>query len=183
MTLLDTAGLRDTPGVVEAAGMALAREMRAEADLEVVVLPAHQSLDAGGRSALAEVEGRPHCVVLAQCDRGLRIELPAGCMAPVEVAAPDGHGLEAVREAIRQGLGLSTPRAARAALTSQRQHDLCRALSEHAREAAAALVGPMGPAVAAEACTAALERLAELSGADVREDVRDRLFARFCIGK
>ena len=30
---------------------------------------------------------------------------------------------------------------------------------------------------------AALERLAELSGEDVREAVLDRLFAKFCIGK
>jgi len=183
ITILDTAGLREAAGPVEAAGMALARQMRAEADLELVVLPAHQPLDADGRAALAEVAARPHRVVIAQADRGRVVVLPADAGSAVEVSAETGVGLDALRAAIRDGLGLSTPHAARAALTSQRQHDLCRALAGHAREASDALLGPLGPAVAAEACTAALERLAELSGADVREDVRDRLFARFCIGK
>jgi tRNA modification GTPase len=183
VTLLDTAGLREAPGSIEAAGMALARELREGVDLHLVVLPAHRALDADARAALAEVAGRPHRVVMAQADRGQGCALPSGSPAPLLVSAHTGAGLDALRTELRQALGVGLPSGARAALTSQRQHDLCRSLGGHAREAADALVGPAGPAVAAEACTAALERLAELTGADVREDVRDRLFARFCIGK
>lgn len=183
VTLMDTAGLRAAPGAIEAAGVALARELRAGVDLHVVVLPGHRPLDADGRAALAEVEGEPHCVVLAQGDRGRACRLPPGPAPALSVSAHSGAGLDALRAEIRRALGLREGRAGAAALTSQRQHDLCRALSGHAREAAGALLGVAGPAVAAECCTAALERLAELTGADVREDVRDRLFARFCIGK
>jgi len=183
VTLLDTAGLRDAPGTIEAAGMELARELRQGVDLHLVVLPAHRPLDADAHAALAEAGGRTHLIVLAQADRGEACLLPSGSPTAVRVSAHAGLGLGALRSEIRRALGVGLPSGARAALSSQRQHDLCRALGAHAREAAAALLGPLGPAVAAESCTAALERLAELTGADVREDVRDRLFARFCIGK
>jgi tRNA modification GTPase len=183
ITFLDTAGLREDPGAVEAAGMALAEELRAEADLLLVVLPAHLPVGPEGHAALMEARLRNSRVVAAQADRGSRIEIPPPLRPPLEVSARTGQNMEHLRALIRNALGVATPHGARAALTSQRQHDLCRAISDHAREAAWALRGPLGPAVAAEACTTALERLAELTGADVREDVRDRLFARFCIGK
>ncbi len=183
LTLLDTAGLRDAPGEIEAAGMALARQLRAEVDLHLVILPAHLPLGPNGRAALVEAADLPHRIVLTQADRGQVCVLPADVGPVTVVSAHSGAGLAELRAELQDALGASTPWGARAALTSQRQHDLCRALAEHAREAAAALLGPLGPAVAAERCTAALERLAELTGADVREDVRDRLFARFCIGK
>ena len=41
----------------------------------------------------------------------------------------------------------------------------------------------LGPAVAAEELVVALERISEFKGGDVREQILDRLFSRFCIGK
>jgi tRNA modification GTPase len=73
--------------------------------------------------------------------------------------------------------------AGRSLVLSQRQHALLRGVAADLHEAADAVDGWLGPAVAAEAVTTALERLAELRGDDVREDVLDRVFARFCVGK
>jgi tRNA U34 5-carboxymethylaminomethyl modifying GTPase MnmE/TrmE len=66
---------------------------------------------------------------------------------------------------------------------SQRQQSLFQSIAEHVQHSAEALGGFLGPAVATEEITLALEELASLRGADAREHVLDRLFSKFCIGK
>ena len=70
-----------------------------------------------------------------------------------------------------------------AAALSARQAALLQAVAAHAEEAVIALTGFAGPAVAAEELQRALQELAALIGQDPREEVLDRVFARFCIGK
>lgn len=184
ITFLDTAGIRERPGELESAGMELARGMRASADLHLVVLPRHLPLGPNGQSTLQEVAGCRSLVVLSQVDRESdACVLPNAAESVVEVSATTGTGMTQLRRAIQDSLGLLTPRGQRVALTTQRQHDLCLSLARATEDAAAALMGPLGPAVAAESCVHALDRLAELTGDDVREDVLDRMFSRFCIGK
>ena len=67
-------------------------------------------------------------------------------------------------------------------LSSQRQHELFVSLSRHLKSAAL-LLDDLGPAVAAEELTFAMEKLAQLSGHDTREEILSHLFSKFCIGK
>ena len=67
-------------------------------------------------------------------------------------------------------------------IASARQRDRLLEVASALRLAAASLPDA-GPAVAAEDLYAGLERLDELTGRDTREEVLDRLFSRFCIGK
>jgi tRNA modification GTPase len=98
------------------------------------------------------------------------------------ISNTQGDGLDSLRQAIREHL--QGPRSGeQVALFSQRQYDLVCRLAEHTDAARGALLGELGPAVAAEEVHGALQRLAELSGGDPREEVLDRLFSRFCIGK
>ena len=66
---------------------------------------------------------------------------------------------------------------------SQRQQSLFQVIADHIDMSAVALNGFLGPAVATEEITLALEALAELRGDDAREAVLDQLFSKFCIGK
>jgi tRNA modification GTPase len=66
---------------------------------------------------------------------------------------------------------------------SARQAALLGGVAAEAERAIEALSGVAGPAVAVQALHDALLQLAELVGQDPREEVLDRLFARFCIGK
>jgi tRNA U34 5-carboxymethylaminomethyl modifying GTPase MnmE/TrmE len=63
------------------------------------------------------------------------------------------------------------------------KRDALRDVSDALELAARALRDGAGAAVAVEAAYAALAALDALVGRDTREDVLDRLFARFCIGK
>jgi tRNA modification GTPase len=183
VTLLDTAGERPTDDPVEAAGLALAAEMTAAADLLLVVLPGHLPLDAVGEMLLARTADRPRLLVATHADRGTVLALPAGAGDLHAVAAPTGFGVAALRAALPRALGGEEPGDAATLVASQRQRDLFATVAGHAAAAAAALWDGAGPAVAVERVYEALAALDALVGRDTREVVLDRLFARFCIGK
>jgi tRNA modification GTPase len=94
-----------------------------------------------------------------------------------------GVGVDDLKAQITDMLAAQTSSGAAAILTSQRQHARLKSTGKHLRDSATALLGPWGPAVAAEEIVHALEDLCELQGTDTREAVLDRLFSRFCIGK
>lgn len=68
-------------------------------------------------------------------------------------------------------------------LTNQRQEEAARRAKEGVRRAREALELGMTPDALLTDVEEALAALGELTGQSVREDVTDRIFARFCVGK
>ena len=185
VTFFDTAGQRSDGDALEQAGMAMGRALTRDVDLKLIVLPLHQAVDSSLVAHLTEGQSCPWMLVgthLDQITSDLGKTLP-NFSPTVSVSNPTGVGISDLKLEIRRRIGADLPSGARAVLFSQRQHDLFRSLAEHVRTAGEALAGWLGPAIAAEELTRALLRIGELRGDDVREDVLDRLFSRFCIGK
>jgi len=180
VTWMDTAGQRDDPGPLEAAGMAMAEALTSEVDLTLVVMPLHQAPNSTEQALLKRTAERPRLLVGTHLDQGRH---PEAMVMDCSVDNLRGLGVDDLRSAIRDALSEHTSIGAEAVLTSQRQHALFRTAGTRLADAATALVGPWGPAVAAEEIVSAIEALGELAGTDAREAVLDRLFSRFCVGK
>ncbi|MBZ4419065.1 tRNA modification GTPase [Myxococcus sp. RHSTA-1-4] len=207
VTLFDTAGLRETPGRVEALGIARTRELLAGVDLAVLVLPP----EAGTAEAEAwsrEAGATPVLVVDGKCDvagaRGREAVVPGGTARAVDVTARSsesparapaegvpsprprvsgltGEGVEALRASMLGHLwGGGTPSAV--ALVSERHADALRRASEALSRAEAASRASTLEVVSGEVGLA-LEALGEVSGTSVSEALLDAIFQRFCIGK
>jgi len=181
VTLLDTAGERPTHDPVEAAGLALARDLVADVDLLLVVLRARP----GGpspteRQILERTRDRPRVVVLNGVDA---VDAPTDPVPhALHTVATTGAGLDTLRGRLREALVQADPVEGDVLIASARQRDRLTELADLADEAVQAL--PLaGVAVASELVLGAVEALDALTGADTREDVLDALFARFCIGK
>lgn len=177
--LLDTAGERVTADPVEAAGLALARELVAEADLLLVIVPAELWTDPVVQGILQRTADRPRLLLHNGVDRE---GAPPAQPGSLSISAKRGDGLTELSRAIRRALVGVASREAMLAVASGRQRDRLRAAVDAASEVGLALPYA-GVAVAADAITRAIEALDELTGSDTREDVLDALFARFCIGK
>jgi tRNA modification GTPase len=181
ITLLDTAGERVTTDPVEAAGLALAKELVADADLVVVVLRGSaDGLDAVSAEILARTASRRRVIVVNGVDRPgvAQAEWPAEALF---TSAIGGDGVDALARHVAGSLADGS-RAEGLQLASERQADLLRQVAEACDEAVDAL--PLaGPAVAADAITEGLQAIDGLAGSDAREAVLDALFERFCIGK
>ncbi|MCJ2118218.1 tRNA uridine-5-carboxymethylaminomethyl(34) synthesis GTPase MnmE [Methylobacterium sp. J-001] len=173
VVLVDTAGLRDTAEPVEAEGIRRSRARIGAADLVLALVPPD-----GVMPDLSEARVRTLPVhTKADLFAGSPQAVPPGAFA---VSARTGAGMEALLDAIQgeleAGLGagdaLVTRTRHRAALESCIGH-LDRLLASE---------GTL-PELAAEDLRLAVRSLGEVGGHVGVEDVLDRLFSGFCIGK
>jgi len=183
VTLADTAGVRDSNDAVEQVGIGLSRRAMQTADLVVTVLDGSLGMTDDDARLVAEVPEIRRLLVVNKCDLPAAQErsLPPGSVA---VSALTGDGVDALRWRIgsrlldQAGTAIDAPRISNvrhvAVLTGARQA-LVRA-RDLANEAAPEEI------VLRELHTAR-SRFDELIGARTSEDVLNRIFERFCIGK
>jgi len=180
VTLLDTAGERSTDDPVEAAGLALARELTQDADLLLVVLRARESgLSQQEKEILRRTEQQPRVLVYNGVDGVEHPQVPEGAFATVALTS---QGVKELQQGIVQQLIGQETGADRHVIASARQRDLFVSLAREVAQARQAL--PVaGVAVAADFLTQGIEVIDELTGLHTRESILDELFSRFCIGK
>lgn len=185
--LVDTAGLREGGEHVERMGIEVARRYLRAADVILFCVEAGRELDPEEEAFLENVRTRPVVVVRTKADRAgsegsePRVEAEA----TVEVSAKTGRGLGELREVL-PGLvygGLVEMGGEVPVLTRRRHADgLRRALAE-LRGFQEALEEGLPAEVAGTHLRPAETALEELLGVIPREEVLDRLFREFCIGK
>ena len=183
--LIDTAGLRASDDPAERLGVARSRAAMDEADVVLLVCDGTASPGDEERALLAEL-GERAVVVRSKADRpAVWDALPGG--ETVAVSARTGAGL-AELEAVLGRRGAALLPAVRAGaqglmLTNARQTDAVRRALEAVRRAEEGLGAGLPPDLLLTDVEDALAALGELTGRTVREDVTDRIFSRFCVGK
>lgn len=175
--LVDTAGLRDAPGVVEREGVARARALLAQADAVLYLIAAddNDTPPPGTWTLHTKVDlVMPREDVRSEASAQLAIS----AMREPEAARKVVCGL--LREALRLGAGETDA----ATLANARQFAGLSAAEAALREAATEFDrGEIGYVTAAQRLRAAAEALAELLGRTWSEDLLDRVFSSFCVGK
>ena len=191
VTLSDTAGLRETADVVESIGVARTRETLAGAAVVLWVVDGASPLTVEDRRIAAELSGARVVVALNKSDRPRAIAPPeiaallnGGSGPIVEVSATAGHGLADLRGAIASLLGAGRdPEGIGLAVGNLRHVEAIeRTRAALARAAGAAGDRLPGEIVAIE-LREALAALGEVTGRSVDEDLLDRIFRKFCVGK
>jgi tRNA modification GTPase len=188
VTLIDTAGLRETADPVEREGVRRSREIVATADLVLFVLDGSRAASTADRSAYEEVAQRTHLVLLNKSDLAVKEEgsgfAGAGKRGALRLSAKTGEGIgELVAAVAREVAPAEGAIRAQAPLTRARQRlAVERALSALSRAKAAAVEGLPLEFPAADVRESA-GALAELLGEVAPEEVLDAIFSAFCIGK
>lgn len=177
--LIDTAGLRESADVVERLGIEVSLEYLERAD---IVLACGDS-DASVAQALEATRGASRAVAIPVRTKADAGGAPAG---PVAVSALRGTGLAELTRAIAAALAASRGALALDApiVTRERQRiGIARARGELGQFRDAWEAGSVPPVVAAAHLRAATRELEEIVGVVDVEDVLDRLFSTFCVGK
>jgi tRNA modification GTPase len=196
MVLLDTAGINETDDPVERIGVQRSRESLLAAELVLFVVDDALGLDQRDTEVAEAIGARPTLVVINKLDLGRRLvddtvkDLVAKPIGIVRVAAKNGQGLDRLRNMIagfvEQGLQISQRFEAtdeRPIVSNVRHVDALRGTSDFLQAALAGIQNGMPVDLILIDLYHALDRLGEISGETVREDIIDRIFADFCLGK
>ncbi|MCE5217068.1 tRNA uridine-5-carboxymethylaminomethyl(34) synthesis GTPase MnmE [bacterium] len=195
VVLVDTAGLRDTEDVVEVAGVERTRTAMEGSELVLLMLDGSEALGADDRELLRDAPSGHTVVVVNKRDLpaawesvqrawGDGEEGPVKDLPVVEISAHTGQGLDDLRTAISEMIWAGRTHAVEGALVTNVRHKLALEAAQRAVLAARKAVedGLTEEYVAAD-LREALDALGEIVGLTLSEDIIDRIFASFCIGK
>ena len=188
LRLIDTAGLRNTADPVEKLGVERSRRAMEEAGLIFAVVDISADLTEEDRELLRAVAetGKPWIFVASKKDlvkNSRSVGLVGGDTPSVEVSALTGEGLDRLEAAVAQLFPREEAAPYGEILTNARQEEAARRALESVRRAREALTAGVTPDALLTDVEEALSALGELTGQSVREDVTDRIFSKFCVGK
>jgi len=188
--LSDTAGLRPARDRLEELGIQRTRERLAQADLVLYLLDGSAPLSREDREALEELAGRRALAVINKVDLPLALQetdlLGATSLPLVQISALTGQGIEALKQAmvdLALGGGLKLTGEM---VTQARHHQHLDNCLTYLAQARGLLVGyheaPAWELVALE-LQGAIREVGEITGQEVGDEVLERIFSEFCLGK
>ncbi|HET7843733.1 MAG TPA: tRNA uridine-5-carboxymethylaminomethyl(34) synthesis GTPase MnmE [Xanthomonadales bacterium] len=175
LTLVDTAGLRDTDDPIEAEGVRRARAELARADLALVLR------DASGRMELPELpEGVARIVLHTKIDA--THEAPRIAGDEMWLSARTGAGLDLLRAELRRRAGADD--AAQGTFSARARHvDALARVAAHLEAAGAQWRENGSGELVADDLLRAQRALGEITGDYTPDDLLGAIFSTFCIGK
>lgn len=187
LRLVDTAGIRNTADVVEQEGVRRARGKVDSADLVLLVVDGSKGLTEDDLLALEFCRGRDVLVVMNKSDLGI-LPIPEALegFSLVRVSAYDGNGLDALTMAIQDhfsGSGNAAEIRETVVLTDRRHRQALVLAREALIRFREILIQGLSPEFGAVELNEALDAVGEITGETTPDDILDRIFTKFCIGK
>jgi tRNA modification GTPase len=187
--LTDTAGLRHPDNIIEKEGIDRAWECLSSADLVILVLDGGEPLAPEDHDIIEKIIHLNVIPVINKMDlaplmsdRALQASLPHA--SPLRVSAKTGDGIPALKEAVyRRLVGEQAGQAGEIVITQVRHKTALEKTLGHVQQARASLDGAMSLEFIAFDLREALGSLEEIVGVTTSDDVLDRIFSTFCIGK
>ena len=184
LRLLDTAGIRETEDTVEQLGVVRSLQAAQSCQLALFVVDGSKPLTPEDEAAMDAALQAPEAIaILNKQDLPCVIdpsELPFSYVIPVSCEKGEGADL------LEQGLDMLFEEDGPcdgSILTNARQADAIARSREAIEAALSSLSHGMTPDAVLVDVEAAMEALGEATGRVVREDITNRIFERFCVGK
>ena len=188
--LMDTAGLRKPADFIEREGVRRARERVADSDFVLLMLDGSRELDADDIDIFGETEGKRRVVIINKNDLPLRISLEEVRKRlkdepVVEISALNDEGIEDLKKTIYNSLLHRDVRATpeHLVVANIRHKTALTHLRDGLSNALKGLDEGTSLDFIAFEIHSALGALGELVGETTTEEVLDRIFEQFCIGK
>ncbi len=184
--VLDTAGIRETPELIERLGIERTFEAMSDADLTIVVIDGASSRSRDSRNLIEKARDQGRFIVVAnKCDlTGFQAGANQVDKHWYDVSALTGEGIDALRTAILDRLAPRGELEMQGGfITSVRQENLLSEallMLEKARIAAQSGI-PHELLILDLYC--ALNPIDAITGATTADDILNRIFITFCIGK
>ncbi len=185
--LMDTAGLRQAEDTVEVLGVARTRQHLARADLVLYLIDASEAWQPEDTVQLESLQGQKILLVLNKCDLPMVLskdDLTARWPHQVVVlSALTGAGIPELRQAIFQAAMHQTLLPSGQIVTQARHYHHLAQCRDCLSQAQAQIAAGAPPELIALDLRAAAQELGAILGLEIGEEVLDRIFSQFCLGK
>lgn len=187
ISLIDTAGLRETSDTVESIGVERSKGTMADADVVIVMLDVSEQIAPEDSEILDSVRELNYIVALNKIDKISSGDVMNRSGVPdsdvVRISAKTGEGLEELRAAIVSRFGADDVSRAGFLITDARHHDLLLRSQAEIEQSIAQIDNKLSEEIVLIGLHNSLRYLGEITGETTTEDILTQIFATFCIGK
>ncbi|MCK9418290.1 MAG: tRNA uridine-5-carboxymethylaminomethyl(34) synthesis GTPase MnmE [Nitrospirae bacterium] len=184
LKILDTAGIRHSHDIVEQEGVRRSLGAIGSADIVLFVLDGSQPFTAEDRRVMDEVKGKHVIAIINKSDLPRKLEQLREPEAQVSVSCRTGEGLDDLKRTIA-GLVKQGTISSREHVwaVNQRHKTALEQTKESLQRALESITSGLSPEFISLDLRGALDSLGLITGATYTEDILERIFNDFCIGK
>ncbi|MEQ8198673.1 MAG: tRNA uridine-5-carboxymethylaminomethyl(34) synthesis GTPase MnmE [Clostridiaceae bacterium] len=183
--IIDTAGIRETEDLVEKIGVEKSKEKISEADLVILMLDVSRSLEDEDMEIIKHVEDKKYIVLLNKVDLNneLNEKVIEDLKNKIYISAKTGFGLESLKDKIKE-LFFNGKIDGESVIVSNTRHKeaLYRAKDNSLLALESIKNGDFLDLVSIYV-TSSLKALGEITGSELEEDLVNKIFTEFCVGK
>lgn len=190
VNLVDTAGIREPKDEIEKEGIALVWENLANADVVIILLDGSKPINAEDREVIQKNNNGKIIIAINKIDLQPAWETVtiAGLLTQdakiLHISAKFGTGLTELKNIVADSCLSENPIDTDGAMITNIRHKMAleKAL-ENVLAAKNSVITGMSPEFAAFDLREALDNLDEITGRKINDEVLDKIFSSFCIGK
>ena len=183
--ITDTAGIRETEDIVERIGVEKSREKIEEADLIILMLDTSRQLDDEDRAIIDQIKNKKYIVLLNKIDLEMKIsqEIISKLSNKIDISAKTGKGIDNLKNMIKD-LFFNGEINSESLIVSNTRHKQALYRAMENCEAAISRVNENEYLdLISIYITAAMKALGEITGNELEEDLLNKIFSEFCVGK
>lgn len=183
--IIDTAGIRNAENVVEQIGIDKTKNLIDKAQLALALFDSSAALAKEDFEILQLIKNKTAIILLTKKDLPQKISAAEIEQLTdkkiISISAKTGEGVKTLEENIFALVGEIDFK--NAFIPTEREGNILSQVANHLREAEKSVAEHLGIDFVSIDLTAALELLSELTGGNVTEDIVDKIFSTFCVGK
>jgi tRNA modification GTPase len=186
LKIIDTAGLRTPRDVAEKEGIDRVRKKIPEADVILWVLDNGEDYLDEDEQIYHDIRAKKIVTAINKTDLPQKLKkelITTKKLAPVDVCALTGSGLDELREALYQAVVGKEQKSPAILITNVRHRDALIKANEATQRAVSCMTEEEPLEFTAFELREALSRLGEITGETCTDEILNDIFSRFCIGK
>lgn len=185
--IVDTAGIRETEDVVEKIGVERSREKIKEADLIILILDSSRGLSEEDKEIINHISDKKYMVLLNKSDLNSKINkddlASLNSKNIFRISAKTGEGIDDVRNAIKELFFKGEIASNNVIITNTRHKESLFRAYESIVSAIYILKNTFAIDLASIDIRNAWTFLGEITGDSLEENIIDKIFKDFCLGK
>ncbi|MBE6067370.1 MAG: tRNA uridine-5-carboxymethylaminomethyl(34) synthesis GTPase MnmE [Clostridium lundense] len=185
--IIDTAGIRETEDIVEKIGVEKSKEKIIEADLIIFMIDLSRELDDEDKEIMDYIRDKKYIVLLNKSDLDNKVVkedlVGLNLKYIIESSAKSGKGLDELKDSIKELFFKGEVKNQDIIITNARHKEALIRAKESLSSALDTLNNTLAIDLSSIDIRDAWSKLGEITGDTLEEDIIDKIFSEFCLGK